>query len=157
MDEKSSYENLALSDCVCFNLRRAARLVTRAYDDALRPSGLRATQFSILAVLAHAGTLNMSALAGALSTERTTLSRNLKHLSGKGLVDVTKGKDLRTRRVSITKRGREALNRAIPGWRKAQEETLEALGTPEWAGLLGGVRRILRPPGVKRAIQAHIK
>ncbi|MEE9539836.1 MAG: MarR family transcriptional regulator, partial [candidate division NC10 bacterium] len=35
--------------CVCFNIRKAARAISQLYDDVLRPSGLRVTQFSILA------------------------------------------------------------------------------------------------------------
>jgi len=37
-----------LSPCVCSTLRMVSRAVTQLYDDMLRPSGLRVTQFSIL-------------------------------------------------------------------------------------------------------------
>ena len=43
--------------CLCFGVRRAARAITQHYDRAVRPLGLRATQFTLLVVLAHAGAL----------------------------------------------------------------------------------------------------
>jgi dihydropteroate synthase len=40
--------------CACYNLRRAARAVTQLFDVYFDPIGLRATQYTVLAVLAHA-------------------------------------------------------------------------------------------------------
>ena len=51
------------SNCTCFNLRKATRAVTQAYDDALKPSGLRATQFTLLSVVAGRGPSGMTDLA----------------------------------------------------------------------------------------------
>src|SRR2546425_797755 len=42
-----------LSPCICNTLRVVSRVVTQLYDDCLRPSGLRVTQFSILAAVAR--------------------------------------------------------------------------------------------------------
>jgi DNA-binding MarR family transcriptional regulator len=85
--------------CLCFGVRRAARAITQHYDRAVRPLGLRATQFSMLVVLAHAGTLGMSELAQALGLDRTSLTRNLKPAERKGWVRVEQGEDRRRRSV----------------------------------------------------------
>ncbi len=78
----------APANCTCFNLRKAARAVTQTYDKALKPSGLRATQFSLLRMVAKLGPVGIKDLAKALVIERTTLGRNLKVLSDRGLLEI---------------------------------------------------------------------
>jgi len=109
-----------VATCVCFNLRKAARAVTQLYDAVLRPSGLRVTQFSILAVLSRSGPLTQSRLASATVTDRTTLTRNLRLLEAKGLIRVERGADRRQREVGLTEPGRKALAKAYPLWKEAQ-------------------------------------
>ena len=46
-------------ECNCFAVRSAARHVTQFYDKFLAPSGLRATQFAILARLKRLGPLTI--------------------------------------------------------------------------------------------------
>ncbi|HEX7780118.1 MAG TPA: MarR family winged helix-turn-helix transcriptional regulator [Vicinamibacterales bacterium] len=106
--------------CVCFAVRRAARAITQHYDRALRPSGLRATQFTLLTVLALAGPLPVSRAAGRLGMERTTLTRNLRPLVKQGLVTLGDGDDRRIRTLTLTARGRRAAVAALPHWRHAQ-------------------------------------
>ena len=36
------------NSCVCFNLRKAARLVTQRYEQEVKSTGLKATQFPML-------------------------------------------------------------------------------------------------------------
>jgi DNA-binding MarR family transcriptional regulator len=122
------------ADCSCFNLRRAARRVTQIYDHALAPSGLKATQFSLLAVLEGAGALEgiaMTRLAGILGMDRTTLTRNLGVVERDGLVTVRTGDDPRSRVVALTKAGLTAFNNAAPLWAKAQAELARHLGADQ--------------------------
>ncbi len=79
-------------------MRRATRAITQLYDDALAPSGLRATQFGLLHMLARHETMTISSLAAKLLLDRTALSRNLDPLAERGLVEIVPGSDLRTRR-----------------------------------------------------------
>jgi DNA-binding MarR family transcriptional regulator len=109
-----------VATCVCFNVRKAARAVTQLYDAVLRPSGLRVTQFSILAVLARSGPLTQSRLARATVTDRTTLTRNLRPLVARGLIRVARGEDGREREIGLTEPGRRALAKAYPLWKEAQ-------------------------------------
>ena len=118
-------------DCSCFNLRRAARRVTQIYDHALAPSGLKATQFSLLAVLGGVALgegIAMTRLAEKLGMDRTTLTRNLGVVERDGLVTVRSGKDPRSRLVELTKTGRTTLERAIPLWTAAQAELASYIG-----------------------------
>src|SRR5258706_14888119 len=66
-----------LSPCVCNTLRMVTRVVTQLYDDCLRPSGLRVTQFSILAAVARLGEASLKQLEDELAIDQTTLTRGL--------------------------------------------------------------------------------
>ena len=63
-------EREVVDSCVCHKVRMAARAVTRAYDAALRPVGLRATQFAVLVAVATEGALSITALAQAMGMDR---------------------------------------------------------------------------------------
>lgn len=104
---------------MCFNLRRAARIMTRHYERYLRPVVLRATQFTLLAVLAQAGPMPVHRLATALGLERTTLTRNLRPLESQGWLTVEERDDRRVHMVEITEAGREVARGALPAWREA--------------------------------------
>ena len=122
--------------CACYNLRRAARATTRLYDDFLRPSGLRSTQYSMLMVARVLGPVTLTKLAEMTVTERTTLTRNLTILEKKGLIVIEPGKDRRERQVSITERGLKVLMEAIPLWEAAQAHTEQGLGGDRMDSLL---------------------
>src|SRR2546427_1550179 len=77
----------SLSPCVCNTLRMATRAVTQLYDDVLRPSGLRVTQFSILAAIARMGEANLRQLENTLAIDQTTLTRSLKLLERDGVTE----------------------------------------------------------------------
>lgn len=137
----------ATAMCTSFNLRKAARAVTQFYDDALRDSGLKSTQFSLLAAAAAAGTVPISRLAEEMAMDRTTLTRNLKPLETDGLLRVESGADRRVRNVTITPEGEALLEKAIPMWRSAQTHMIDRMGDERWGELLRqlqGVRRMLR-------------
>jgi DNA-binding MarR family transcriptional regulator len=133
--------------CACFNLRRAARLVTQRYDEAFRELGLRSTQLSVLIGICHVPDIPLSKLAHMLGMDRTSLSRNLQVLERKGLIQGKEGADKRERRVEITPEGETVLVKAFPLWRKAQAQVEEALGQQKWADLLSGLHEVARKFG----------
>src|SRR5689334_22614123 len=122
--------------CACGRLRRAARALTQLYDDAMAPAGLRVTQFSLLRTLAANGPLRISALAARQLLDRTALSRNLDPLLARGLVEVVRGRDARTREVAITPSGRRELRAAEPHWRQAQASVRRRLGAERLSELI---------------------
>src|SRR6266498_1754622 len=84
-DRAAGQDPRRLSRCVCNTLRMVTRTVTRLYDDALRPSGLRATQFSILATIAGKDEANLNQLAAALAIYETPLARRVNLLQRDGV------------------------------------------------------------------------
>ena len=92
--------------CAHANLRKAMRVVSQAYDAALRPTGLKATQFTLLAVLARRSDMPLTKLSRILVMDRTTLTRNLKPLQAKGWLEIGREKDERIRLIAITGAGR---------------------------------------------------
>lgn len=122
--------------CLCLASRSAARRVTAVYDRHLRTHGLRSTQFSILSNLAVRGPTLITALAGFLGMDRTTLTRNLALLESNGWVDVRpEAGDARTRLVSVTRSGLALARKALPAWRAAQHEVAGAFGPAGVAAL----------------------
>ena len=123
-------------DCVCYNLRKAARAVTQLYDEMLRPTGIRGTQYTLLAALRNLGSASISELAERTVTDRTTLTRNLRLLEERGLIRIEPGEDRRVREARLTDAGREALAEAYPYWRRAQDRMAESLTVTRMRRLL---------------------
>jgi DNA-binding MarR family transcriptional regulator len=122
--------------CTCANLRMAARAVSRAYDAALQPTGLKATQFTLLATLDGIGEVPLTQLADALVMDRTTLTRNLKPLVRRGLIDIGPAEDQRVRNVNLTAAGKRVFDDARQHWALAQSRVVESLGPARWSGFL---------------------
>lgn len=122
--------------CACFNLRRASRAVTQLYDAALRPTGLRSTQFSLLTMVRGFGTVRITQLALAAGMDHTTLGRNLRPLARAGFIRSHSGRDARVREVSLTTRGRRVLAPALALWERAQAQLGSRLGRAGFRKLL---------------------
>jgi DNA-binding MarR family transcriptional regulator len=119
--------------CVCTAARRRSRDLTRAFEKAMRGSGVRGTQFTLLATLVQTGPIPTTRLADFQGLERTTLTRNLGPLVRDGLVRIEEGEDRRIRKVAITPAGDAAARRAFPFWKKAQDAALAAAAHPQRA------------------------
>jgi DNA-binding MarR family transcriptional regulator len=115
--------------CAVMNFRQVTRAVTAQFDDALRSTGLRATQLNLLVVIEGAFAVTVTELAAILAMERTTLTRNLKLLRARGLVEAD--------RIALTAKGRKAAAAALPLWEKAQAGIVTGLGEKRWVALLG--------------------
>ncbi|MDX1410792.1 MAG: MarR family winged helix-turn-helix transcriptional regulator [Nitrospirales bacterium] len=122
---------------MCFNLRKSARAITQMYEEALTPTGLRATQFSLLVATRLMSTTTINQLAKALVMDRTTLTRNIKPLEKQGLLRVTPGKDdRREREVTLTGSGQTILEKALPLWKEVQKDVKKELGQDRFDRLL---------------------
>jgi DNA-binding MarR family transcriptional regulator len=127
---------LETTRCLCLASRRAARTITREFDQALRPHGLRATQFTLLAALHLAGPKSIGELAELLSADRTTLTRNLAVAEQHDWVVLRAAPgDARSRIAAIKHRGTRALAAALPAWRETQRGLGEKIGAPAAASL----------------------
>jgi len=124
--------------CNCLALRQAARHVTQFYDHFLAPSGLRTTQYSILARLRRRGAMTINALAAELVMDRTTLGRNILPLQRDGLIAVGPGKsDRRSKELRLTDTGTARFRAALKAWREAQARFETAFGAKRAKELRG--------------------
>ncbi len=130
--------------CACFAVRRAARAITQHYDRALRPSGLRATQFTVLTMLALGGPTPLCRVADRLGMERTTLTRNLKPLLAGSLIRVDHAADRRVRTIAITPQGHHTAVAALPYWREAQRNVAGHLTRATFSSLDTVTARLAR-------------
>ncbi len=122
--------------CMGLHVRRASRILTQAYNDALRPVELVSSQFTLLVAINLMGATAIGTLAQQLFTDQTTLTRNLKLLATKGLIKIDVGEDRRVRIVSLTDRGSAALAEAIPIWEQVQADLADRFGASKWQTLL---------------------
>jgi DNA-binding MarR family transcriptional regulator len=114
--------------CLCLGLRRAARAVSRRFDEGLRPLNLNNGQFSMLTVIAGLQPVGMQALAEHLAMDRTTVTAGLKPLQRRGLIEVEVSEsDSRSREARLTTIGKALLAKAMPLWQGVQEEVGAAL------------------------------
>ncbi len=141
-----------LSPCVCNTLRMASRAVTQLYDDVLRPSGLRVTQFSILATIARLGQVNLKVLEDTLAIDQTTLTRSLNLLERDGVIERVPHPDGRIKAMRLTSKGRRALEVARPLWAQAQDKVLRELGTKAWADAQRRLTHLLHVAVKKRRL-----
>lgn len=136
----------AISPCTCFKIRSLARQVSQLYDDMLAPSGLRGTQYSLIA---HArrprggNAPTVSELAAAIFTDRTTLTRNLKPLIAAGLIRLESGADARSKAVVVSEAGERAYRIARERWKLAQARVREIAGSQAIGSLEGLIDTML--------------
>ena len=132
---------LSPSECTCFRVRGAARRVTQIYSRHLAPTGLKISQFSLLAFVAAEGPVSIGRLSDLLATDRTTLTRNLAPLLKDGLVERAASGDKRRHELVATLAGRALFKRALPLWADAEQEVRTAMGTKLTADLHGALER----------------
>ncbi len=132
-------EELLLENCLCFDVRRTSRLITRIYEQHLAPSGLTPTQRGAMKFLEE-DTLTMAQLAQLIALDRTSLRRMLDPLERDGLIDISTGDDRRVRHISLTSAGRKALVHADKYWNEAQQEVMHYLGSKHWSNLVSTMR-----------------
>jgi DNA-binding MarR family transcriptional regulator len=128
--------------CACANLRRAARAVTQLYEEELRDSGLRATQFTLLQALGTSGAITQGRLGELLSLDSTTLTRTLRPLVKRGWARSLPGRDRRERYFQLTAAGQRELERARTQWERAQQRLRKVLGDTTWERLQGDLLRV---------------
>ena len=137
--------------CVCFNLRKATRSITHIYDAALRASGLRATQFTVLNVVQRLGQAGVTNIAAVAVLDRTTLTRSLALLERDGLVRVVPSDDARERLYALTPRGARTIEQALARWETAQSRVVARLGPARVRRLLDDLSDVVQAAQAVRA------
>jgi DNA-binding MarR family transcriptional regulator len=133
--------------CLSLNLRWAARNVTRHYEQALEKASISATQLPIVAAVHAMEMPSLATLAENLDLERSTVSREVKILVRDGLLELTPGRDGRTKEVHLTRKGVTTLARAIPLWKEAHAELQEMIGEERVSTGIRFARKVARATG----------
>ncbi len=130
--------------CTCGELRKAARAITLLYDNAFKSSGLLSTQLGVLDAICNSDSIKISDLAEKQGMDRTTLTRNLAVLERQGFIKISSGKDQRTRIVTTTQKGRNAVANAIPLWNDVQRTVKQQMGENSWRELMQNLSHFVR-------------
>jgi DNA-binding MarR family transcriptional regulator len=130
MGRKSMKSDAAevIRDCIATRLRMASRVVTRVYDDALRPCGVKVSQMAMLVVAEDRGLIRQTEVGAELQLDDSTLSRNLELMRANGWLEEVPADDARVHSYRLTEEGRTLLAKALPAWRNAQGEAKRLLG-----------------------------
>ena len=128
--------------CACTTVRRASRILARAFDVALEPAGLNVTQLAVLrAIQRHAGE-PLTRVAEDLGMDRTSLYRAVTPMQRDGWLTTAAGADARSRTAEFTTRGLRVLEAADPAWGRLQTEIIERFGRDKWAALVSELERL---------------
>jgi DNA-binding MarR family transcriptional regulator len=129
--------------CLCLHAQRAARMLARRFDEALRPLGLTNGQFSLMMSLNRPQPASIGSVASLLGMDRTTLTAALKPLERRGLVETrVDPSDKRSRRLSLTREGEALLASAVPVWTETHAEIDRLIPGPDLDGLRNSLRAL---------------
>ncbi len=121
--------------CLATRVRQLSRIITRFYDDAMRPLGITASQYTLLAQLAARDGITAVEIGHELDIEKSTLSRNLKRLLALGLIIMDPPAGRRGRGLHLTPKGQGVLRDAFPIWQGAQKHAINVMGAQTRATL----------------------
>ena len=116
------------TNCLAVRVRLLSRTITAIYDDALRPLGLTAGQLNVLVVIANRGPVSPGDIARRLNMEKSTVSRNLARMRDNDWITVAAGESGQKQRLTLNRRGKALLERALPAWEDAQTQARALLG-----------------------------
>ncbi|MCJ2133060.1 MarR family winged helix-turn-helix transcriptional regulator [Methylobacterium sp. J-026] len=134
------------STCSNAVLRQAMRRIGQLYDDALAPSGLRATQHGLLATVRTMGAPTMRELAERAVMDLSGLSHTLKPLTRDGYLQlVPDPRDRRARRITLTVKGENKLAETAKLWRGAQDRFEAVFGKERAVALKAELGFLISP------------
>jgi DNA-binding MarR family transcriptional regulator len=103
IDEKRAVWNV----CCHSAIKRASRRLGKLYDDVLGPSGLRITQYSLLAQIDVCPGVSPKQLASGLVMDLSALGHSLKALIRDGLIQTNPDpSDHRAKQLYLTEKGK---------------------------------------------------
>jgi len=134
--QPSAKPNLPALPCLCSSFRRTARALSQVYEEAMRPTGLRITQFTVLQTLARTGEVKQGRLGEILVMDSTSLTRTLRIMRQQGWIAERRGEDQRERWLKLSKAGETKLKIATASWEKVQARLQAKLGESGWKSLM---------------------
>ncbi len=128
-------------DCIGARIRMMNRKVSRIYDEAVRPLGIKFSQMNILTVVSLYAPIQPVEVGRVLSLEKSTLSRNVALMEANGWIESLPA-DGNALLLRVTRQGGELLKKAAPAWREAQKEVKTLLGAQTSETILRSMNRI---------------
>lgn len=132
----------ALRVCACTNFRKAARVVSRLFDEYLQPCGLRGTQLALLLEISLDDKPTVPRLARSMVAEGSSISRNLQPLIKRGFITTHRGVGHRAQTLTLTPQGWTVLEQAVPLWKSAQTTVVNLIGLKQWPRLLADLTQV---------------
>lgn len=126
--------------CLCKPSKKT-RVVTQLYDKLLQPTGLKVTQYSMLAHIDLQQAVSISRLGEILLLDQTTVTRNINLLKQYGYVELKRDPhDARTKNIMLTEKGLEKLHEAAPIWKTIQDKIVDDIGVEKYADFYDTLR-----------------
>src|SRR5579863_8321425 len=147
-----SQSHLPELPCMCGSFRRTARALSSFYEEALRATGLRVTQLTILQVLARAGEVSQGRLGEILAMDSTSLTRTLAIMRRRGWIAERRGEDQRERLLRLSRGGAAKLKRVTPVWNEVQARLGGKLGERGWKNLLRLTNQVTELVAAQRSV-----
>jgi DNA-binding MarR family transcriptional regulator len=130
--------------CLCALLRKVGRVATQRYNAALKPTGLRITQFSLLMNIRRNPQISVTELSALMHMDQTTITRNLKVLEKKALIRIFPDpNDQRVRKIQITHEGKKTVKQSMPSWISAQEKMVDSIGFDQAVLLVQSLNQLI--------------
>lgn len=115
-----------------FLLDRVAHSLTRAFEPAIAPFGLRNTHLGVLSAVALLGPQSQSRLAAHLGIERQQMVNLVDHLVRRGLVvRADDHADRRRLRITLTRAGEQVRDQAVAAAREHERTAFAPLSAEE--------------------------
>lgn len=139
---ESQPEDVIATECVAVRLRTVNRVITKIYDDVLRPFGVKTSQLNILVNVGRLGVARPAVMCERLQLDSSTLSRNVERMIAKGWLESVADDDGRAQPFQLTADGRTLVSQVLPAWEEAQAATVELIGSDVIALIDTAVQRI---------------
>lgn len=118
---------------VCINLQmmRSSHYILKAYDEAYRPFGIRATQMPVLGAVARRQPVTIRQIAEELESERSVMSRKLQVMEKNGWVREDPEASGKEKMFMLTRRGKDLIKKIVPVRLDVQQRLMSALTKDE--------------------------
>lgn len=130
IDDTYPYLKRISGECIAARSRMMSRVLTKIYEDELRPIGLTVSQFNLLVASGCAGVLRPRDYARKWHIDVSTVSRNIERLRTKGWLEIVPDEDAREQPVQLSDSGWAIVEQASRPWQRAQREASRLLGEP---------------------------
>lgn len=114
--------------CICNKVGIIYRLINNFYAGAFEGMDITNEQVGLLLILSKRGEISQNELGKALGMEKSTISRNLKHLAEKGWVKLEKIPGKKAVMAGISVSGTRKVALVLPHWRQKQVQAERLLG-----------------------------